>query len=104
MIKYNTDKIINTYTACVVSDHFPKPTKIASIDARWKLNPCLVHSFAMTENYIILPEQPLTIDVKSMVTNSVKEKPFVDGMEWMADKLVINFQNMSLFPKILLTF
>ncbi|KAL7643624.1 UNVERIFIED_CONTAM: hypothetical protein RMT77_005607 [Armadillidium vulgare] len=69
-------------------DSFPKASKIASVDARWKLNPCLMHSFGMTEHYFVLPEQPLTLDVKQMVTNSVKEKPFIDGMEWIKDKLV----------------
>ncbi|KAG7157614.1 carotenoid isomerooxygenase-like [Homarus americanus] len=67
---------------------FAKPKKIASVDARWKLNPCHMHTFGLTENYFVLLEQPLTIDVKAMVANTIRDKPFIGGMEWMEDKLV----------------
>ncbi|XP_068202819.1 carotenoid isomerooxygenase-like [Palaemon carinicauda] len=67
---------------------FAKPKKIGSVDARWKLNPCHMHTFGMTENYFILLEQPLTIDVKAMVANTIRDKPFIGGMEWMDNKLV----------------
>lgn len=67
---------------------FAKPKKIGSVDARWKLNPCHMHSFGLTENYVVLLEQPLTIDVKAMVANTIREKPFIGGMEWMDNKLV----------------
>lgn len=67
---------------------FAKPKKIASVDARWKLNPCHMHTFGLTEKYIVLMEQPLTIDVRAMVANTIREKPFIEGMEWMAEKLV----------------
>ncbi|XP_071512555.1 carotenoid isomerooxygenase-like [Panulirus ornatus] len=67
---------------------FAKPKKIASVDARWKLNPCHMHTFGLTENYFVLMEQPLTIDVRAMVANTIREKPFIEGMEWMSEKLV----------------
>ena len=47
-----------------------------------------MHSFGLTDNYVILAEQPLTIDVKAMVANTVREKPFIEGMEWINEKLV----------------
>jgi len=67
---------------------FAKPEKVASVDARWKMNPCHMHSFGLTEKHIVILEQPLTIDVMAMVANTVKDKPFIGGMEWKADKLV----------------
>ncbi|XP_042886627.1 carotenoid isomerooxygenase-like [Penaeus japonicus] len=67
---------------------FSKPKKIGSVDARWKLNPCHMHTFGLTENYVVLLEQPLTIDVKATVTNTIFDKPFIGGMEWMENKLV----------------
>lgn len=78
----------NAQTFFLSLDSFPKPKKIASVDARWKLNPCLMHSFGITKHYLILPEQPLTLDVKAMVANTVKDKPFIETMEWIQDKLV----------------
>ena len=65
-----------------------KPIKIGSVDARWKLSPCHMHTFALTENYIVLVEQPLAIDVKAMVSNTINDKPFIGGMEWKHDKMV----------------
>lgn len=67
---------------------FAKPEKVASVDARWKMNPCHMHSFGVTEKHIVILEQPLTIDVMAMVANTMKEKPFIGGMEWKTDKLV----------------
>ncbi|ROT69029.1 hypothetical protein C7M84_012812 [Penaeus vannamei] len=67
---------------------FSKPKKVGSVDARWKLNPCHMHTFGLTENYVVLLEQPLTIDVKATVTNTIRDKPFIGGMEWMENKLV----------------
>ena len=64
-----------------------KPTKIGSVDARWKLNPCHMHTFAVTDNYVVLLEQPLTIDVKAMVANTMYDRPFIGGMEWMKNKM-----------------
>ncbi|XP_063588330.1 beta,beta-carotene 15,15'-dioxygenase-like isoform X2 [Penaeus indicus] len=66
---------------------FSKPKKVGSVDARWKLNPCHMHTFGLTENYVVLLEQPLTIDVKATVTNTILDKPFIGGMEWMENKL-----------------
>lgn len=70
-------------------DHvFTKPQKVGTVDARWKLNPCHMHTFGLTQNYVVLLEQPLTIDVKAMVANTIRDKPFIGGMEWMENKLV----------------
>lgn len=62
--------------------------KIASCDIRWKLKPCHMHTFALTDKYAILPEQPLTIDITAMVANTIKDKPFIEGMQWLNDKRV----------------
>nr|XP_045609656.1 carotenoid isomerooxygenase-like [Procambarus clarkii] len=67
---------------------FVKPKKLGTVDARWKLNPCHMHTFGLSESFFILLEQPLTIDVKAMVANTIRDKPFIGGMEWLEDKLV----------------
>ncbi|KAK4313520.1 hypothetical protein Pmani_015136 [Petrolisthes manimaculis] len=67
---------------------FAKPQKVGTVDARWKLNPCHMHTFGLTERHVVLLEQPLTIDVKAMVANTIRDKPFIGGMEWMENKLV----------------
>ncbi|KAA0203831.1 hypothetical protein HAZT_HAZT004551 [Hyalella azteca] len=67
---------------------FAKPVKLASCETRWKLNPCHMHTFGLTEHYALLPEQPLTVDVTAMVANTIKDKPLIEGMEWLKDKQV----------------
>lgn len=84
--KYELIKYPPTTPAGKASVFAEKPIKIATCDARWKLNPCHMHSFGVTHKHAILPEQPLTVDVAQMVTNTFKDKPLIDGMEWKKDK------------------
>ena len=41
-----------------------------------------MHTFGMTEKYVILPEQPMTVDVTAMVANTMRDKPLIEGMQW----------------------
>ena len=41
-------------------DRFWMATEVARVKTRWLLNPGYMHSFAMTENYYVLVEQPLS--------------------------------------------
>jgi len=88
---------------------FSKPTKVGSCDTRWKLSPCHMHTFGMSEHYIVLPEQPMTVDVTAMVANTIKDRPLIDGMEWMKNKQVrclafISGINCLKFEEFLITF
>lgn len=40
---------------------FDDATIVAEIPARWQMNPSYMHSFAITENYFIIIEQPLKV-------------------------------------------
>jgi len=72
-----------------------KPQRICAIDTRWKLNPCHMHQFCVTAGHALLPEQPMTVDVTAMVANTIREKPLIDGMEWINGKDV-KFRVISL--------
>ena len=62
-----------------VINQFPKDTAepfengriIAKVRPRWIFEPGYMHSFAITENYIILIEQPLTIDVMALAKGMI---------------------------------
>ncbi|KAF2364947.1 Carotenoid oxygenase [Trinorchestia longiramus] len=75
-------------TGSDVEGIFGKPTRLAMCDTRWKLHPCHMHTFGLTDNYALLPEQPLTVDVTAMVANTIRDKPLIEGMEWLKDKQV----------------
>ena len=67
---------------------FSKPTKVGFCDTRWKLSPCHMHTFGLTDKHVLLPEQPMTVDVTAMVANTMRDKPLIDGMEWLKNKQV----------------
>ena len=56
---------------------------VASVNARWRLSPCYMHSIAMTKNYLVLIEQPLSVSISDMLTDIMKNAPFIDGVKWM---------------------
>ena len=66
-----------------VINQFPKDTVepfengriIAKVRPRWIFEPGYMHSFAITENYIILIEQPLTIDVMALAKGMMIRVP-----------------------------
>ena len=80
--------ILSSPAANVFAD---KPQRICAIDTRWKLNPCHMHQFCVTAGHALLPEQPMTVDVTAMVANTIREKPLIDGMEWINGKDVVCF-------------
>ncbi|XP_022912105.2 carotenoid isomerooxygenase isoform X1 [Onthophagus taurus] len=66
----------------------PKIRIIASIPAKWPLNPSYMHSFGMTENYFILVEQPLCVSVIDLVKCKFKNQPFIGALKWFYDEKV----------------
>jgi beta-carotene 15,15'-monooxygenase len=56
-------------------------------------DPCYNHSFAMTENYIILFETPLRISIWSLLTRNVRGLSFRECMYWK--------ENVPVFIRIL---
>jgi carotenoid cleavage dioxygenase-like enzyme len=56
--------------------------------------PAYIQSFALTENYIILPEFPLLTNPMKLITQKLKGKPFIENFTWKSEKptrfLVVN--------------
>ena len=65
---------------------FNNVQQVASIASRWKLDPGYMHSFSITENYYIIIEQPLTINLPKLVKSLVSaDGAVIDGMFWHGD-------------------
>ncbi len=62
--------------------------------------PAYIQSFALTENYIILPEFPLLTNPMNLISQKLKGKPFIDNFDWKPEKmtrfLVINRKKSEL--------
>lgn len=63
---------------------------MASVPARWRMSPSYMHTFAMTEHYIILIEQPLAASVTGMVSDIANNAPFIDGLRWHEESCFIH--------------
>jgi len=62
---------------------FTKVVQVASVPSRWMLDPGYMHSFSITENYYIVIEQPLTINLPKLVKSLVSaDGAIIDGMFW----------------------
>ncbi|ODM91951.1 Beta,beta-carotene 9',10'-oxygenase [Orchesella cincta] len=65
-----------------VKDALKKGSIIASIYPSWATCCSYYHTFAMTENYIVLIEQPLLMNVVKLAEAKMKGKAIRDVMEW----------------------
>ena len=62
---------------------FQNSKEVARIKSRWTLNPSYMHSFSVTENYYILIEQPLCVNVPKLVKSMLSSNgAVIDGMVW----------------------
>lgn len=56
----------------------PQPFEIASvvaeIPARWQMHPSYMHSFAITDNYFIIIEQPLSVSLMKVVKEKLSKR------------------------------
>lgn len=59
---------------------------VASIPSRWKFHPGYMHTFAITENYFVIVEQPLSVSVPEMVRSQILSKPLASNFKWFADQ------------------
>ncbi|XP_050504093.1 carotenoid isomerooxygenase isoform X1 [Diabrotica virgifera virgifera] len=65
---------------------FEEAQIVASISARWQLNPSYMHTFGITENYYILVEQPLSISVPRIFLSKFNNGPLADCFRWYHDE------------------
>nr|XP_053636980.1 uncharacterized protein LOC128692030 [Cherax quadricarinatus] len=61
---------------------FQRARVVASVAARWRLNPCYMHSFAITDNYWVLIEQPLVVSVSKILRVLIKHDALIDALQW----------------------
>ncbi|KAK4302243.1 hypothetical protein Pmani_025648 [Petrolisthes manimaculis] len=65
-----------------VKTPFEQGVVVGSVGARWLLNPCYMHSFAMTDNYWIIIEQPLVVSVAKILKVLVRHDALIDALQW----------------------
>ncbi|CAL4124699.1 unnamed protein product [Meganyctiphanes norvegica] len=63
---------------------------MTSVTPRMRLTPSYMHSMGITENYIILVEQPLRVSMKQIVSDIMNNSPFIDGMKWTNESVLIH--------------
>ena len=77
---------------CLTGDEDPlnKAEIFSRIPAHNSTKPSYYHSFAMSENYLIVIEQPLYLKLKSLVSARFKlnTRGFTDSLEWEGDGVV----------------
>lgn len=62
---------------------------VTSVSSRWRMSPAYIHSLGMTENYLIVLEQPMACSVAEMTSNIVKNAAFIEGLQWHATEPVL---------------
>ena len=72
-----------------VATKFDKASILAKVNSRWAMDPGYMHSFGLTDNYYILIEQPLTVNVPSLVSGTIQRKPMIESMRWHDDHSTI---------------
>lgn len=61
---------------------FDEASIVAEIPARWRTNPSYMHSFAMTDNYFIVIEQPLGISMIESLKAKYFKRPLASIFKW----------------------
>ncbi|XP_047469906.1 uncharacterized protein LOC125025759 [Penaeus chinensis] len=65
-----------------VKSPFEQAHIVGSVNARWRLNPCYMHSFAMTPNYWVIIEQPMVVSVSKIIKVILKQDALIDALQW----------------------
>ena len=61
---------------------------LATVPVQSRLKPSYFHSFGITENYVILIENPLVMNVLKLMTSKLRGKPTAGGLEWLGKRKV----------------
>lgn len=61
---------------------FENASIVAEIPAHWQLNPAYMHTFAITENYFIVIEQPLSISMIESIKAKFLRRPLASIFKW----------------------
>lgn len=68
---------------------FKNASVVAQVPARWRMNPSYMHSFALTENYYIVIEQPLSISMMNSLKARFLKRPLASIFEWYKNESTI---------------
>lgn len=68
---------------------FEKASIVAEIPAHWQMNPSYMHSFAVTENYFIIIEQPLSISMIGAIKAKFLRRPLASIFKWFQDECTL---------------
>ncbi|CAF1013350.1 unnamed protein product [Adineta steineri] len=55
---------------------------LTKIPSRWPFNPSYMHTFAVTDNYIVLVEQSLCISLAQLIQLTITHGPMTDALVW----------------------
>lgn len=61
---------------------------LAKIPSRWTFNPSYMHTFAVTEHYVVLVEQCLCVSLVQMVQMTISQGPMTDALAWYGNEPV----------------
>ena len=78
-------------TTCLfpdTQDPLTDATIVASAPSRWRTCPSYNHSFGMSENYFIIAEQPLVLDLLGLFTSMIRRKPVSSTLKWYPNEKV----------------
>ena len=64
---------------------------VASVRSRWLLRPSYMHSFAVTEHYFVLVEQPMVVSVPAMAGAHLAGRPMITALKWMGETHSVTF-------------
>jgi len=68
------------YHVCTIDPSTARREVVATLDVD---RPSYMHSFAMTEHYVVLSEWPITVDPLSLLLDG---KPFIENFDWMPER------------------
>jgi len=66
---------------------FTEAKIVATIPARWKFNPSYYHSFAITDNYFVFAECPVSLPILKLLATNLTGKTVGENFTFFHDKL-----------------
>lgn len=71
------------------SHMFENASIVAEIPARWQFNPSYMHTFAITQSYFIIIEQPLGISMFGSLKAKFLKRPLASIFRWFQDECTL---------------
>lgn len=62
---------------------------VAELPAHWQMNPSYMHSFAMTDNYFVIIEQPLSISIIESLKAKFFRRPLASIFKWFENECTL---------------